>query len=447
MDVTQRSPIGGPLLASARSRLKVAGAMVVCLWIAVLWASLSEPTRKTAAPTASQVANTLRLVVASGQAAPGGGSFDRFDVGSQPIVAPVNSRGQVAFYASLARAKAAEGIFLATVSGITKAAAVGDAVPGGGVLSEFARHPLPALNDAGKIAFGASVAGARATEGIFLAAEGRLKVIALSGTDAPGVRSGTFAEFDTPVLNNRDEIAFVGTVRRGRETLQVLYLYSGGVLRKLVASGDVAPRGGTFDRFGLPAINNKGVVAFPAIVEHGTILGGIFAVGASELHVLVGAGETGPGGQMLVRFSERAAIDDDDNVAFVAHLGSSAASEALLVANAGGLTQLAVTGEAAPGGGRFSAFGPWPNFGRTGAIAFVAAVDDAPGPLGIYIGSAGAIRRAAMVGDRLANGDLLPALALNSVTSAGSNDGLTFATMTNPEEGRNGIYYYGPPGS
>ena len=217
--------------------------------------------------------NTLRLVVASGQAAPGGGSFDRFDVSSQPIVAPVNSRGQVAFYASVARAKAAEGIFLATVSGITKAAAVGDAVPGGGVLSEFARHPLPALNDAGKIAFGASVAGARATEGIFLAADDRLKAIALSGTDAPGVRNGTFVEFDAPVLNNRDEIAFVGTVRRGRETLQVLYLYSGGVLRKLVAGGDPAPRGGTFDRFGLPAINNKGVVAFPAIVEHGADTG------------------------------------------------------------------------------------------------------------------------------------------------------------------------------
>jgi hypothetical protein len=393
------------------------------------------------------VVHTLRLVVASGQAAPGGGSFNRFDVSSQPIVAPVNSRGQVAFYASVARAKAAEGIFLATVSGITKAAAVGDAVPGGGVLSEFARHPLPALNDAGKVAFGANVAGARATEGIFLAAEDRLKAIALSGTEAPGVRNGTFVEFDAPVLNNRDEIAFVGTVRRGRETLQVLYLYSGGVLRKLVAGGDPAPRGGTFDRFGLPAINNKGVVAFPAVIEQGAILGGIFAVGASELHLLVGAGEIGPGGEMLVRFSERAAIDDEDNVAFVAHLGSNTASEALLVANASGLTQLAVTGEAAPGGGRFSAFGPWPNFGRNATIAFVAAVDDGPGPLGIYIGNPGAIRRVAMVGDRLANGGVLSALALNSVTSAGSNGGLTFATMTNPEDGQNGIYYYGPPGN
>src|ERR1700738_3680411 len=385
MNTPGMSPLGGPLLASARSRLTIAGAAILLLWIAVLWASLSEPTRKAALQNAAPAVPALRLVVASGQAAPSGGRFDRFDVGSQPIVAPVNSRGQVAFYASVARAKAAEGIFLVTASEITKVAAVGDMVPGGGVLSEFARHPLPALNDAGKIAFGASVAGARATEGIFLAAEGRLKVIALSGTDAPSVRNGTFVEFDTPVLNNRDEIAFVGTVRRGRETLQVLYLYSGGVLRKLVASGDPAPRGGTFDRFGLPAINNKGVVAFPAVLEQGAILGGIFAVGASELHLLVGAGEIGPGGQMLVRFSARAAIDDEDNVAFVAHLGSNAASEAFRVANASGLTQLAVTGEPAPGGGRFSAFGPWPNFGRNGTITFVAAVDDGPGPLVSYI--------------------------------------------------------------
>src|SRR6202035_4097410 len=170
---------------------------------------------------------------------------------------------------------------------------------------------------------------------------------------------------------------------------------------------------------------------------------GMFVVGASELRLLVGAGEIAPGGAMLVRFSERAAIDDEDNVAFVAHLSSGPASEALLLANASGLTQLAVVGEAAPGGGRCSAFGPWPNFGPIATIAFVAAVDDAPGPLGIYVGKPGAIRRVAMVGEPLANGGVLPAFALNSVTSAGSNGALTFATMTNPEDGRNGIYYYG----
>src|ERR1700686_1069177 len=445
MDAPRLTPLGGPLLASARSRLVIAGVAVFILWIAVLWASLSEPPRRAALPNPVPVVPAVRLVVASGQAAPGGGSFNRFDVSSQPIFAPVNRRGQVAFYASLARSKATEGIFLATASRITKAAAVGDPVPGGGVLSEFARHPLPALNDAGKIAFGAAIAGARATEGIFLAADDRLKAIALSGTDAPGVRNGTFVDFDAPVLNNRDEIAFVGTVRRGRETLQVLYLYSSGVLRKLVAGGDPAPRGGSFDRFGLPVINNKGVVAFPAILEQGAVLGGIFVVGASELHVLVGAGETGPGGQMLVRFSERVAIDDDDNVAFVAHLGSSAASEALLISNASGLRQLAVVGESAPGGGRFAAFGPWPNFGPNATVAFVAAIDDGPGALGIYVGNPGAIHRVAMVGDPLAGGGVIPALALNAVTSVGSTGGLTFATMANPENGQDGISYYGPP--
>ena len=85
--------------------------------------------------------------------------------------------------------------------------------------------------------------------------------------------------------------------------------------------------------------------------------------------------------------------------------------------------------------------------GALRSVDVVAAVDDGSGPLGIYIGSPGAIRRVAMVGDRLADGGVLPALALNSVTSAGSNGGLTFATMTNPEDGQNGIYYYGPPGS
>src|ERR1700730_9762719 len=134
MNTPGMSPLGGPLLASARSRLTIAGAAILLLWIAVLLASLSEPARQAALQNAAPEAPALRLVVASGQAAPTGGRFDRFDVGSQPIVAPVNGKGQVAFYASVARAKATEGIFLATASGGTKGAAGGDAGPRGGVL-------------------------------------------------------------------------------------------------------------------------------------------------------------------------------------------------------------------------------------------------------------------------------------------------------------------------
>ena len=439
-------PLRGPLLASARMRLRMAGIAVFGLWAGVLWATLAwlppaVPDRATA-----PIAPALQLIVASGRAAPTGGSFDRFDVASQPIVAPVNARGHVAFYASIVRGKTREGIFLAMGSHTVKVAAIGDAVPGGGILSEFANHPIPALNDADKVAFGAAVSGAKANEGVFLAAEGSLKVIALSGTDAPGVPTGTLVEFDSPALNNSDEVVFVAKVRQGRETIEALYLYSGGRLRKLLTGGDRTPRGGTFARFGVPAINNRGAIAFPAVLEHAAVLGGIFVAGTRDLRLLVGAGDSGSDGAMLVRFSEHVAINDEDSVALGAHLSAGGVSrETVLLATAAQLIEVAGVGDSAPGGGKFSAFGAWPTLGRDDMVAFVAAIDGGPGPLGIYVRQGGSLARVAVVGERLSSGKSLPGLALNPVTTAGRNGGLTFATMAVPETGGNSIYYFGPP--
>ena len=438
--------IRGPLLASAATRVLIAAIAVLYLWGAVLWAYLAPPPLTTGERRAQQGAPGLHLVVASGQPAPSGGNFDRFDVASQPIVAPVNARGHVAFYASVLRSKTTEGIFLATGNRVAKLVGIGDLVPSGGKLSEFAGHPVPALNDSDKVAFGAAVAGARATEGVFLASEGTLKAIALSGNDAPGVLAGTFAEFDAPTINNSDEVAFVATVRRGRETFQALYLYSGGKLRKLVAQGDRTPRGGTFEKFGVPAINNKGVIAFPAVLEHAPVLGGIFVAGTRDLRMLLGVGEPGPNDAMLVRISERVAINDEDNVALSAELrAGNTTKEAVLVITFSGPIEIAAVGDNAPGGGTFSGFGPWPSLGPGGVVAFIASIDGGPGPLGLYAGQPPNFICVATVGERLANGKVLPAFALNPVTSAGANGGMTFATMAEPATGQNGIYYFGPP--
>jgi len=442
------SPLGaGLLLAGAPARLLVAGIAVLCLWAAVTWAIVTNsPAPSSVSQPAAPVAPSLRLVVAAGQPAPTGGNFDRFDVTSQPIVAPVNSSGHIAFYSSVVRSKATEGIFLSRGARIVKLAAVGDAVPGGGTLSEFARHPAPSLNDADTVAFGAAVASARASEGVFLARGGRIEAIALSGGDAPGLPTGTFTEFDAPALNNRDEVVFVATVRRGRETFQVLYLFTGGKLRKLLAAGDLAPRGGTFDQFGVPAINNKGVVVMPEVVEHGPVLGGIYVTGSRDLRLLIAAGETGPSGASLVRFSERVALDDDDNVAFGAHLGTGTdRTEAVLLLDAGGLTQVATVGDSAPGGGRFSAFGAWPSLGPVTTVVFVAAVEDGNGPIGVYAWRAGDVRRVVMSGDRVAGTARLAPFALNPVASAGPSGGITFATFASSDTGQTGIYYFGPP--
>src|SRR5271156_5531898 len=183
------------LLVAAWRRLLVAGVAVAGLWAAVLWVAPSTPSTAPAQPSVLVAAqptvvpvteqDALRAVIRSGVAAPGGGIFDRFDVTSQPIVAPVNARGQIAFYATVLRAPTHEGIFLAETGHVSKVAGFGDAVPGGGTLAVFAAHPLPSLNAAGHVAFGAQIAGGRATEGIFLADAAGLQAIALAGDDAP----------------------------------------------------------------------------------------------------------------------------------------------------------------------------------------------------------------------------------------------------------------------
>ena len=43
-------------------------------------------------------------------------------------------------------------------------------------------------------------------------------------------------ELDTPAINNRGEVAFLATVRRGRESLEAIYLQSGGKVGRFTYS-------------------------------------------------------------------------------------------------------------------------------------------------------------------------------------------------------------------
>ncbi len=440
------------LLVSVWRRLIVAGVAVAALWAAVLWVAPSTPSIAPAQPSLVVAAppaavplsetDTLRAIVRSGAAAPGGGRFDRFDVASQPVVAPVNARGQVAFYATVLRAPAREGIFLAEAGQVTKVVAFGDNAPGGGTLAEFGAHPLPSLNIAGHAAFGAQVAGGRSTEGVFLAGADGLQAIALAGDDAPGVPAGVLVGFDAPALNDNDELAFVANVRRGRDMLDVLYFWNGRRLQRVVAEGDRLLRiGGTMGKIGGPALNNGGVIAFPAAIFKGPALGGIFVAGARDLRLLVGAGEPMPGSSMIQRFSERLAIDDEGTIAFGAHLGQDGSTrEAVLRTGAEGLSEVAVEGEPAPGGGRYAGFSPWPTVAPGGVTAFIAALEGGPAQLAAFAGVAGDVRRIATMGETLPHGELIGRFALNSVAVAGPGGALTFATVAQEQGERNAIY-------
>lgn len=440
------------LLVAAWRRLLIASVAVAGLWAAVLWVAPSTPSTAPAQPAqqvtarapavAMRETGALRAIVQSGLTAPGGGRFDRFDVASQPVVAPVNALGQVAFYATVLHAPSREGIFLADAGHVTKLAAFGDSLPGGGTLAEFGAHPLPSLNQAGHVAFTAEIAGGRATEGVFLAGADGLQVIALAGDDAPGVPAGVLVEFDAPTLNDHDELAFVASVRRGRDLLDVLYFWNGRRLQRVLAEGERLLRiGGTMDKIGGAALNNSGVIAFPGAIFKGPTLGGIFVAGTRDLRLLVSAGDRVPSGAMILRFSERVAIDDEGAVAFGAYLGDKARTrEAVLRVGAEGLAEIAVEGAPAPGGGRYAGFGPWPTVAPGGLTAFIAALDGGPGPLAAFAGTASDIRRVAVMGERLSQDEVIGRFALSAVAAAGPGGALTFATVAHDTDERTAIY-------
>ena len=106
---------------------------------------------------------------------------------------------------------------------------------------------------------------------------------------------------------------------------------------------------------------------------------------------------------------------------------------------------MAIVGDEAPGGGRFAGFGPWPTISADGAVAFIAGLDDAPGPLGLYVAGENGLSRIAMIGDGLPDGRTLATFALNPVAMIGANGAVTFTTMGDEVSQPGGIYYFGRP--
>ena len=410
------------------------------------WLPIGSLLLSTLAPGAGGVAHAdpthvLRAIARTGDAAPGGGTFDRFGQETLPIVAPVNGRGDVAFFASLSRGGSDEGIFLQRAGRIVTVAREGDRVAGVGRLSGFGKHPTPALNDAGSVAFAAAVAGGRAVEGIFTWSAGRLRAVATTGTPAPGIPSGVVAGVDTPAINAGGEVVFLATIRRGRESIEAILASRGGVLRKVVAQGDPAPAGGLFAGFGPPAVNAPGRVAFAAVVEGKAVPGGIFVASGDRIRMVVGAGEDTPIGGIFAKFSERIALNDRGLIAFHGMLKFAPVEAAIFVVEDGRTRAVARLGDAAPAGGTIDHFGLWPAIGSDGATAFAASIEGGPAPVAVLRADAAGLTRVVAVGDTLPGGDRITSLTLYPVVSVGSGGHVTFAVApTATGEGPEGLF-------
>src|SRR5213594_3986442 len=388
--------------------------------------------------------STVRAVALAGDPAPGGGSFEHFGVESLPIVAPANTKGQVAFFATMLRSTASEAFFLASQGRAVRVVAEGDPVPGGGVFSGFGRHPIPALNERGDVAFAAAVVGGRTVEGIFLRNARGLRPVVVTGGAAPGLPSGTIAAVDAPALNDHGDVAFLASVRRGREMVEAVYAVVGGRLTKIVAQGDPAPAGGTFAGFGPPAINNRRRVAFAAVVEGRAVPGGVFVADGPTIRMLAGAGSDTPIGGIFVKFSERVGLNDTNAVAFTAVLKNAEAEQAIFVVDDDRPRKVAALGESAPGGGRFAHFSLWPALAADGSVAFAAAVDGSAVQVAAFLVSPRGARRVVALGDALPSDRRLASFGLYPILSLSPTGGLTFATTTAAGAGVEGLFFVPP---
>lgn len=370
-----------------------------------------------------------RELARPGQPAPRGGVFDRFAVEALPIVVPINARGQATFFATVARGTAGEGFFLSGGTSLSRVAAEGDRAPGGGTLSGFGRHPVPALNGRGAVAFAAAVTGGRTVEGVFVAASGRLQALAVAGDAAPGVSSGTFASLDLPSINDHGDVALLATVRRGRETFEAIYLRADGRLRKVAAQGDPAPAGGSFAGFGAPVLNNRGAVAFAGLVEGIGVPGGIFIADRGGVRMVVGAGDNSPIGGVFSKFSERVALNDAGALAYTAVLNNGPTAAAIFLTEGARVRKVVAIGDEAPGGGTFSYLGLWPALDASGAVAFIASLDRGPAPVGAFVAGAAGLRRVAAVGDSLSSGGTIGSFGLYPAVSMAPDGTIGFAVV------------------
>jgi hypothetical protein len=191
--------------------------------------------------------DTIVKVAAEGDPSPLGGTITMLGMGS------LNSAGTIAFLAGTDGSQTSD-IFLWQDGVVTKYVAAGDPVPDGGTFtmlgteqlgfadgSFLAGGPIPAINEAGEIAFRGIVSGVPGTDrGIFVSTNGVHEWLVRAGADAPD--SGTFLDFQAPSLNANGEVAFFSDT----STTSGWFAGDGTSWRRIVAFNDEV-EGGTVD--------------------------------------------------------------------------------------------------------------------------------------------------------------------------------------------------------
>ena len=357
---------------------------------------------------------TISPVALVGDPTPLGGIFARFE--DRPNI---NEFGDLSFSAEVEGGSAPRGLFLFSKGTITKIVAAGDSTPIGGKFERFAQG-RPSATRSGAAVFNADVTGASAPRGVFLFSKGIVRKVVAEGEPTPlGGKFGAVGA-ERPSVNDDGVVAFKTHVNSGPLTAAV-FLFSRGALTKVVAEGDAAPTGGKFGRqFGRPIINAAADVAFTASVAGGPTSNGIFLASKGKLTALVRVGDPAPGvsGARFQNFKD-ATLSDRGDVSFRAYLVGGTTTEGFFVASRQGVGKIAASGDVLPGGAVLDVASGRPTPNGRGAIAFQAKHREGHG---IYLSTGGTIVKVVAEGDATPVGGIF-----GSFTSAFLNDAGTIA--------------------
>ena len=346
----------------------------------------------------------------------------------------INNAGRVAFGADLPNG-GGEALYLAEHSQITPIAATGQAAPGGGTFSA-AFLGQPALSEPGNVAFTFTLepfslpVGVNAGVYRFSPNKNQLSAVVVPGvTPAPG--GGTFAGATFRAsLNNAGDLTFTGIVPAAIGPGASVGLGQGifradkfGVISTVVRPGDPAPGGGAFDFAQNSWINDGGDVAFGGHVEgeecidEGAGLPAFIFCAESvylrsapngAIQSIAHQGDPAPGGGVF-RVAFGPILNNRGQIAFIGDLTpapDAAVSLGVFLYTGGTIASVARPGDAMPGGGHLlTASNSTLDFqlNDLGEVAFGAFLDtdenaDGINDTGIYVGTPGSVRLVARTG-------------------------------------------------
>lgn len=308
--------------------------MKIKQWLAVCWVIVFVASRPWVVQAQSPAAFKLTPMVSTGVPVTASVNFAQFNT------VAINAHGQVAFIAG-----EYTGLYLQTGDGITPVASTAEPVPGlSGVY--FDELLGLSLNNRGEIAFIATTFGARSLKGIFLYSPSTemIRSVVLSSERPPVPTFSSYQDFLHVFLNDSGQVAFTGSLTA---TQTAAFLWTEGRVQAIAAPTQPAPAvGGQFTAVSVRSFTNSGKLLLQASVRNGSASSAVFLYSGGAFQLLLATGQAAPVGGTFQRFSQTVLISEAGDVAFVGFATNGNTASVNLYAMIGGkLETIAVGGQ------------------------------------------------------------------------------------------------------